>query len=331
MSRPMPQSNQPQAVPEQPRQGRSLDPRRKSEFASSSLDARAGARFEPSDKAQILPFVKAGQNAGPASPRVPQNLPAEIAFLAHYGIAPGILVAAAAKARAQGVSADAVLLAEGQISEYHFYRSLARHLRLDFVEGLVTLGSATHYPQSIKAGLAPLVGPSGPAYLGAPRGAAISQLVRSLRRNHSLPRRLALTTPTCLGWSIAPRVKKFLARRACGSRLSIPPFAPRMEKPATKARRLGDCHVDRGFSARSPGGDAYDLRDVGEHRVHRDQLPAAVGLRGQCRGQAAAAASRRGRIADLFDRDRALSRSAYRSAASRGPGRNQLPACQARS
>lgn len=78
--------------------------------------------------------------------------PADIAFLAHYGVAPRILSAALATAKHQGVSAAAALLAGGMVSESHFYRSLARHLRLPFLEGEATISPLARYPDVIHAG-----------------------------------------------------------------------------------------------------------------------------------------------------------------------------------
>jgi cellulose synthase/poly-beta-1,6-N-acetylglucosamine synthase-like glycosyltransferase len=153
-----------------------------------------------------------GQNASPAFARFTRSLPTEIGFLVHYGIAPGILMAAAATARARGETADAVLLAEGKVSEYHFYRSLARYLRLTFVEGHVTLGAAARFRQSFAAGLVPLTGPAGPAFLTAPRGKAVALLVRALRRNSSSS--VALTTPTHLFDLVCAASREEIARKA---------------------------------------------------------------------------------------------------------------------
>lgn len=124
-----------------------------------------------------------------------QAWPAEIAFLAHYGVAPGALSAATAAAKQQGVSADSALLASGEVSEDHFYRSLARHLRLAFLDDDVELAAGVQYPQSVHAGVAPLVDPAGKSFLVAPRGAAIAHLILSNARG-DVPRRLAITTPT---------------------------------------------------------------------------------------------------------------------------------------
>jgi cellulose synthase/poly-beta-1,6-N-acetylglucosamine synthase-like glycosyltransferase len=212
-------NNQPQPAPPEnwpseavPR----LDLRRRTgtEASSPPVERRPGPRFDRGPKSQLCSTLIAGQNASAASARVPHNLPAEIGFLVHYGIASGILVAAAAKARAQGVTADAVLLAEGKISEYHFYGSLARHLRLAFVDGRVRLGAATCYPQSIRAGLVPLAGSERPAFLGAPRGKAIVHLIAAMRRNGALCAGLALTTPTHLMELVRGACREEISRAA---------------------------------------------------------------------------------------------------------------------
>ncbi|MEI9915607.1 MAG: hypothetical protein WDN29_07090 [Methylovirgula sp.] len=73
-------------------------------------------------------------------------------------------------ARRQGVTADRVLIAEGQISEDYFYRALARHLRLTFIDADVALKAAAPYPQMIEAGAVALAPGQGAAFLTAPRG-----------------------------------------------------------------------------------------------------------------------------------------------------------------
>ncbi|MFZ3177265.1 MAG: glycosyltransferase family 2 protein [Methylovirgula sp.] len=170
-----------------------LDLRRKSAFDAPT--PRGLPRSELSQKFSPAPIVATAGANEPAA-RVPQNLPAEIAFLVHYGIASGVLMAAAAAARTQGVTADAVLLAEGKISEDHFYRSLARHLRLPFVDADVRLAAAVDYPQCVRAGIVPLGGLNWPVFLIAPRGRAVAELITALR--HSASEALAIATPTHL-------------------------------------------------------------------------------------------------------------------------------------
>lgn len=121
--------------------------------------------------------------------------PPEIAFLTHYGVSPAVLSSAVASAKQQGISADAALLAESDVSEYHFYRSLARHVRLPFLDQDAAIAAAARYPQAVHAGLAPLAARTGPAFLAAPRGRAITHLILSAYRGE-LQSRLGLTTPT---------------------------------------------------------------------------------------------------------------------------------------
>jgi hypothetical protein len=176
------------------------------------LALRAGSWSEPSQKPPSALIANTGQRANEAVVRVAQNVPAEVAFLVHHGMASGVLMTAAATARAQGITADAVLFAQRQISEDHFYRALACHLRLPFVDGRVRLGAATDYPQSVKAGLVPLGGFDRPAFLAAPRGRAIGQLIQALRRTVSDT--LAITTPTNLFELVRDAAREEISRRA---------------------------------------------------------------------------------------------------------------------
>ena len=121
--------------------------------------------------------------------------PTEIAFLTHYGVTPGVLSAAVASAKRQGVSADAALLTRSTVSEYHFYRSLACHLRLPFIDAPVAVAATARYPQAVHAALAPLADRDGPAFVAAPRGSAVAHLILAAYRGE-LRSRLALTTPT---------------------------------------------------------------------------------------------------------------------------------------
>lgn len=124
-----------------------------------------------------------------------QGWPPDIAFLVHYGVAPAALSAAVTDAERAGVTAQAALLAAGTVPEDHYYRALARHLRLPFIDGDVLPGRGARYPQSLRAGLAPLAATEDHAFLVAPRGIAISQLILTAYRGE-LDDRLALTTPT---------------------------------------------------------------------------------------------------------------------------------------
>jgi glycosyltransferase XagB len=65
--------------------------------------------------------------------------PVEIAFLLNYGVSIETLNAAVGLARGQGVSPDAALLAEGLVADEDFYRALADHLGVDFLDGDIAL------------------------------------------------------------------------------------------------------------------------------------------------------------------------------------------------
>ena len=140
-------------------------------------------------------------------------LPREIGFLAHYGVSFARLANAAETARAQGVTADRVLIAEGQISEDYFYRALARHLRLTFTDADIVLKAATSYPQMIKAGAVALAPGQGAAFLIAPRGAAIGRLIAALSRREP-GTNIALTTPSHLSWLVRQAARRDIAHRA---------------------------------------------------------------------------------------------------------------------
>jgi hypothetical protein len=127
-------------------------------------------------------------------------LPAELSFLASC-VAPATLRAAAAQARAQAVAPEAALLASGAVSEAFFYRSLARHLGVAFIDSDVELEAGVRYPHSIHSGVAPLAG-ENPRWLVAPRGKTLSDLMNQGRRGELFGASLAIATPTHLSWLV---------------------------------------------------------------------------------------------------------------------------------
>lgn len=202
------------------RRGQSGTPdlRRKPGFDAPAL--RAFPRGDLIQKSSPVPI--AGAAANDAARRIPQSLPTEIAFLIHYGIGSGVLMAAVARARAQGVTADAVLLAEGTISEDHFYRSLARYLRLPFAAADMRLAAAIDYPQCLKAGVVPLAGLDRTAFVVAPRGRAIGELIAALRRDASDA--LVVTTPTHLSELVHAAAHREISQRASLGLWSVDPW-----------------------------------------------------------------------------------------------------------
>lgn len=122
-------------------------------------------------------------------------LPVEIGFLAAQGFAPAMLVEAAAIAEASGTDAATALMANGLMSEAAYYRALAQALGAPFIAELPSLGSGARYPDSIVAGLAPLAPGACSAFVFAPRGGAIRELLDGRSPTGRLP---AITTPTAL-------------------------------------------------------------------------------------------------------------------------------------
>ncbi|KQO70739.1 glycosyl transferase [Methylobacterium sp. Leaf89] len=125
-----------------------------------------------------------------SDPLPPEPLPPEIAFLARQGFDAGRLARAAALARTCGTDAAAALIHADLITEEAYYRGLAAALGVPFLAGDLRLGEGTRYPDSLVAGVAPLMAP-GPATVRAPRGAAIAALLRTGTR-------AAITTPRAL-------------------------------------------------------------------------------------------------------------------------------------
>ena len=128
-----------------------------------------------------------------------QALPAEIGFLAGQGFAPASLVKAAAIAESSGTDAATALMMSGLMSEVAYYRALARALDAPFLAGVLPLGSGARYPDSIVAGLAPLAPGACAAFVFAPRGGSIRELLDGRSPTGRMP---AITTPTALRLAI---------------------------------------------------------------------------------------------------------------------------------
>ncbi len=200
-------------------------PRSGTELGKSSRTNSVAARKSSAAKSSE-PVAFAPATFSPA--RATSHLPIEIGFLAHYGVSFARLANVAETARKQAVTADRVLIAEGQISEAFFYRTLARHLRLTFTDADIALNIAAPYPQMIEAGAVASPPGESAAFLVAPRGAAIGHLIDSLNRRGA-PANIALTTPSHLSRLSFARLRavKSRAPRALAFRISTPIFAPK--------------------------------------------------------------------------------------------------------
>ncbi|MBM3651843.1 MAG: glycosyltransferase [Alphaproteobacteria bacterium] len=130
----------------------------------------------------------------PLRATAPQPVPVEIAFLSGHGVPEQVLQFAAATARRQGVCADEALLAEGLVSEDVFYRALAKHLNVDFIDRSIDVsapGVAT-----VECGYARVRdASSGYLWLLAPSGSGVFRLMSARRVARGRPL-FALTTRT---------------------------------------------------------------------------------------------------------------------------------------
>lgn len=106
-------------------------PRKRDDAVSPPFPLR---RKSPAD--ETAPEGRRASRRAEAPPRTP---PVEISFLLDHGVSLDALLEAAALARRQGVSADAALLAEGVVEEAFFYRALAEHLGVAFIDDAIEL------------------------------------------------------------------------------------------------------------------------------------------------------------------------------------------------
>lgn len=131
-----------------------------------------------------------------APPRVAATpaIPVEIAFLSGYGVPEQVLRFAAATARRQGVCADQALLAEGLVAEDVFYRALAKHLDVDFLDYAVDVCASSG--ATVACGYARVRdASSGYLWLFAPSGSGVFRLMSVRRAARGRPL-FALTTRT---------------------------------------------------------------------------------------------------------------------------------------
>lgn len=154
----------------------------------------------------------------PSAAAAGRALPVELAFLARHGVPPDRLDRAAATAAACGVEPLTALLRGGHLGEERFYRALAREAGLPFLDGPLRLGPETRFPESVVAGLAPLL--DWPRYALAPGAAGVRALLAGPPRAHG---RYGLTTPTRLRRAVfARRADEIAGLAANGLRARAP-------------------------------------------------------------------------------------------------------------
>ena len=109
-----------------------------------------------------------------------EALPPEVSFLAGGAVALELLHKAASLAKRQRVTAEAVLLGEGWLTQDAYYRALARHCGVRFCRDGINLIATARYPHSIHAGVAEMTPVRGARWLMAPRGADIGRLLTAV-------------------------------------------------------------------------------------------------------------------------------------------------------
>jgi glycosyltransferase XagB len=125
-----------------------------------------------------------GSEANPAPP----GIPLELAFLERYGVARDRLAAAVRSAERYRTGVDAALLGEGAVSEEHFYRALADHLRLPYHVGGAAFDGQVDPRAAIVAGFVTLAREeAGVRAVVAPRGEALRFLLLSKASGRPLP------------------------------------------------------------------------------------------------------------------------------------------------
>ncbi|ATQ69296.1 hypothetical protein [Methylosinus trichosporium] len=152
------------------------------------------------------------------APGAGRPLPPEIAFLAAHGAPLVMLQYGAAMARRQGATADAVLIAEGLLTQEAFYRALAAELKVPFLDAPEGLAPSTDLEADAARGYARFApgSPSGPLWLFAPRGADIVRLMGLSRTAAGRPL-FAIATPALLDEALRRASVDSLTRAAAHS------------------------------------------------------------------------------------------------------------------
>ncbi len=150
-----------------------------------------------------------------AKAHVDPTLPPELAFLAAQGIAPSLLAEAARTAERAGVSGEAALLTLG-VSDEAYYRLLARHLGVPYLDRAVPLATdGRDRLQALLTGAARLApNRENLHHVFAPRGDALRALLRDDYPRRSARARFAIATPHRLDALFRRRDEAGLLERA---------------------------------------------------------------------------------------------------------------------
>ncbi|QGM98222.1 glycosyltransferase [Methylocystis parvus] len=176
--------------------------------ADSVPHPRSAQSFRPRPSIEP-PSARRAPDVRESAPRPP---PVEIAFLVNYGVPVEALHYATSVARRQGVSADAVLIAEGVVSEEVFYRALADHLRVAYLDEDVALAPGV-FATASEGYLRLREDRRGLRWLFAPRGTEIFRLMSVARAARGRPL-FAVTTRARFSEALRAAYPPELARAA---------------------------------------------------------------------------------------------------------------------
>jgi cellulose synthase/poly-beta-1,6-N-acetylglucosamine synthase-like glycosyltransferase len=162
-------------------------------------------------------ILRIAHERGPVGWRSAPRLPPEIAFLSGHGIGPRILLEATELAAREGVSADVALLHHGLLSEEEFYRCLASHVGIPYLEHTVRVEVGPDPTTVIASGIAMLMpNDAGHVFLIAPRGTQLADLSNSRRqRSRSERRRVAIAAPRYFAALVRSAHRGLIVRQAC--------------------------------------------------------------------------------------------------------------------
>lgn len=143
-----------------------------------------------------------------------ERLPPEIAFL-ERSVPSGLLGGIAGRAMSAGVTAEAVLLANGHMTADQYYRALAAHLDVPYAEQPLRPASGATVEAVVRTGVCELApNPGGWQWLIALRGVALRAFVSQLEeRRHTIPP-LIITSPDRLEALIRHSQRRAVVRTA---------------------------------------------------------------------------------------------------------------------
>lgn len=203
-----------------------------------------GAPFGGADGSVWSNAAPGSREAEPRDHPRPPIRCSEIDCLRHR-LAPRIVAAAEARARALNIGADEVLIAQGEVTPEAYCRALAFSLQLRFValDALPRTCCAVQdevLVQSFRALVLPLQSEGRRIFVVAPRGVQARALVALVRGNATLRDRIWLTTPERMRRFVERHCGGFIAHRAAEAlRVEHPILSAAQSRSPRRVRAAG--------------------------------------------------------------------------------------------